>query len=236
MRLGLLCLISAAALVYGQATTGSTNAKASDEVKRIQAATAAFEEMVNAPDGGIATDIMDSAHCIAIVPNLKRGAFFFGGRYGRGLVTCRTTGNNWSAPSMIVVEGGSFGLQFGGGEADIILAVMNRAGQEKLTHDKFTIGGDVAGMAGPVGREVQAQTDAWMKAQILSWSRAHGLFAGVSVEGASVRPDNDANAALYGADVTQRQILHGDVKAPAAARPLLSRLERYVPKEGVTGE
>jgi lipid-binding SYLF domain-containing protein len=237
MKLGLLCLVSATALLYAQTSNrndSSDQKKEAPELQRIHASTAAFTEMMDAKDGGIAQDILDRAACIGIIPNLKRAAFFFGGQYGRGLVTCRLPGAKaaqWSAPSMIVLEGGSFGLQFGAGEADVIFAVMNRSGEQKLTHDKITLGADAAGMAGPVGREVQANTDVWMKAEILSWSRAHGVFAGVSIEGASLRPDNDANRALYGRDFTQGEILRGEARPPAAARTLITRLERYVPKQ-----
>ncbi len=243
MKSALLCrtlgltlgLISAAVLV-AQTDTSRVDKNAPNEIKRIQAATAAFDEMMQAKDGGIAQDILEKAQCIGIVPNLKRAAFIFGGRYGRGIVTCRMSANRWSAPAMIAVEGGSFGLQAGAAEADVVFAVMKRSGLDKLLSDKFQIGGNVTGAVGPVGREIKADTDIAMRAEILSWSRARGVFAGVSLEGAAVHSDNDANTALYGKEVSYRQILTDTgVRPPEAARPLLTELARFVPKS-TTGD
>ncbi len=239
MKKGCVCLLAAATLlapVYGQTDTSRVNPNASNEVKRIQGATAAFDEMMHAKDGGVAQDILEKAQCIGIVPNLKRAAFFVGGRYGRGIVTCRVSGTRWSAPAMIAVEGGSFGIQFGAGETDVVFAVMNRSGMNKLMQDKFAIGANVTGAIGPIGREVQAETDAMMRAEVLSWSRARGVFAGVSLEGATIHPDNDADANLYGKAIEFRAILDGHATTPAEARPLLNTLARYVPKEPKTGE
>ncbi|SRR5579885_2120854 len=229
MKRGLLCLLSAAALL-AQSDTSKVDQKASLEVKRIQAANAAFHEMMDAKDGGIAQDILEDAQCIGIVPNLKRAAFIFGGEYGRGIVTCRNGKNGWTAPSMIAVQGGSFGLQAGASEADLVFAVMKRSGMDKLLSDKFSIGGNVSGAIGPVGRDIKARTDATMKAEILSWSRARGVFAGVSLEGSSIHADKDANAELYGKEMHHAEILSGKVPPPDAARPLLTTLSRYVPK------
>ena len=239
MKSGWVCLLSAAFLlpaIQAQTDTTKVNQNASPEVKRIQAGTAAFDEMMHAKDGGIAQDILEKAQCIGIVPNLKRAAFFFGGQYGRGIVTCRTTAANWSAPAMIAIEGGSFGLQFGGGETDVVFAVMNRSGMDKLMSDKFAIGANVTGAIGPIGREIQANTDVEMRAEILSWSRARGVFAGVSLQGATIHPDRDADAKLYGSDVEFRSILNGHAAVPPSARALLTALSRYVPKEPRTGE
>jgi lipid-binding SYLF domain-containing protein len=226
--------VVSAAFVCAQTDTSRVDQSASKEVKRIQAATAAFEEIMNAKDGGIAQDILEKAQCVGIVPNLKRAAFVFGAEYGRGIVTCRTTGTRWSAPAMIAVQGGSFGLQAGAAEADIVFAVMNKSGMEKLLSDKFQIGANVTGAIGPVGREVKADTDVTMRAEVLSWSRARGVFAGVSLEGATVHSDHDANVAMYGADSSHRTILEGRVKLPAAAQKLLTDLSRYAPKETKT--
>jgi lipid-binding SYLF domain-containing protein len=235
MKPGLLCLISAAALL-AQTDTSRVNPNASTEVKRIQAATAAFDEIMQAKDGGIAQDILQRAQCIGIVPNLKRAAFFFGGRYGRGIVTCRMTGTRWSAPAMIAVEGGSFGLQVGAAETDVVFAVMNRTGLDKLLSDKFQIGGNVTGAIGPIGREIKADTDVTMRAEVLSWSRARGAFAGISLEGAAVHSDHDANTALYGKEVSHKAILSDtSVTPPPAAKPLLDELARYVPRN-TTGD
>jgi lipid-binding SYLF domain-containing protein len=143
-------------------------------------------------------------------------------------VVCRTD-NGWSAPSTIRIEGGSVGLQIGAGETDLVFIVMNQRGMNRLMEDKFTVGGDASVMAGPVGRTGEAQTDAMMHAEILAYSRSRGIFAGVSLEGATLRPDNDDNRELYGRNEAQRQILTGAVKPPAAAEPLYAELNRYAP-------
>ena len=182
---------------------------------------------MQSPDRGIPHDLLAKAHCVGIVPGLKRAGFIVGGEYGKGIVTCRTAGGGWSAPSMIIMEGGNFGFQIGVGETDLVFTVMNARGENRLMADKFTIGGDAAAMAGPVGRDAEAQTDALMTAEILSWSRSRGVFAGVSLDGVSLRPDNDDNEALYRRPVTQREVLHGDVARPAAAGRLYGELNRY---------
>lgn len=185
-----------------------------------------FNEIMSTPDKGIPRNILDHAQCIGIVPNLKRAGFIVGGKFGKGVLTCRT-GNGWSAPSIVRVEGGSVGFQIGAGETDLVFVVQNRSGQDKLMQDKFTVGGDASVMAGPVGRTGEAQTDAMMHASILSYSRARGVFAGISLEGATLRPDRDDNAALYNRAVTQREILTGGVQRPPEAKPLYSSLETY---------
>jgi len=206
----------------------------SDDIKRIDAATAVFSEIMHAKDGGIPRDLIERAHCVGIIPNLKRAGFIVGAKYGKGVITCRREGGMWSAPSMVILEGGSIGFQIGAGETDVVFTVNNKMGEDHLNQDKFTMGGDAAAMAGPVGRETQAQTDAMMNAEILSWSRARGVFAGVSLEGASLRPDRDDNRALYGAELSQKEILHGMVKSPEAAHALHHELEAYAPRH--TGE
>jgi SH3 domain-containing YSC84-like protein 1 len=195
-------------------------------VKHIDEAANVFTEINAAPDKGIPHDILEKAQCIGIVPSLKRAGFIVGGKYGKGVVVCREA-NGWSAPSNIRIEGGSVGFQIGAGETDLVFVVMNQRGMDKLMADKFTVGGDVSAMAGPVGRSAEAQTDAMMHAEILSWSRARGLFAGVSLEGSTLRPDKDENTALYGPNTTQQEILTGKVKPPAAAQSLYTALNRY---------
>ena len=197
--------------------------------KRIHAAAEVFDEIMSAPDKGIPRGLLRSAECIGIVPDLKRAGFVLGAQYGKGVLVCRTSSGGWSAPSVIRIEGGSIGFQIGAGETDLVFLVMNRHGQDKLMSDRFTIGGDASAMGGPVGRTAKAQTDVLMHAEILSWSRSHGIFAGVSLEGATLRPDNDDNWELYGRDATHRAILTGQVRRPAVARSLYASLDRHVP-------
>jgi lipid-binding SYLF domain-containing protein len=202
-----------------------------EHTKRIREATMVLNEVMGAGDKSIPQDLLERAQCVGIVPNLKRAGFIIGGKYGKGVLTCRTTtsSSGWSAPSTIRIEGGSIGLQIGAGETDVVFAVMNRRGAEKLMEDKFTLGGDASVMAGPVGRSAAAQTDAMMHAEILAWSRSRGAFAGVSLEGSTLRPDKDDNAKIYHHAVSQREILHGSVEAPASAADLFAALNRYAP-------
>jgi lipid-binding SYLF domain-containing protein len=198
--------------------------------KRIHESATVLSEIMGAGDKAIPKELLEKAQCVAVVPNLKRAGFILGAKYGKGVVTCRE-GNRvgWTAPSTIRIEGGSIGLQIGAGETDVVLIVMNQSGMNRLMKDKFTVGGDASVMAGPVGRSAQAETDAAMKAEILAYSRAHGVFAGISLEGATLRPDNDDNAKIYGAGVTQESILRGNVKATPAARELFSELDHWAP-------
>jgi SH3 domain-containing YSC84-like protein 1 len=162
-----------------------------------------------------------------LVPGLKKAAFVVGAKYGRGFAVCRrASGSGWSAPAAIRIEGGSFGFQIGGSEQDVLLLVMNESGMKQLISDKFTIGGEATAAAGPIGREASAQTDAVLRAEILSYSRSRGLFAGISLQGATLRPDSDADRDLYGHSITNREILTTNVPAPAAAAHLESLLDR----------
>lgn len=194
--------------------------------KRIAASGEVLSEILHAKDRSIPADLVAKARCVGIVPSLKRAGFIVGAKYGKGEVVCRTA-HGWSAPDNIRIEGGSFGFQIGAGETDLIFIVMNEHGVRDLMKDKFTVGGDASVMAGPVGRTGTAETDAMMRAEILSYSRSHGIFAGVSLEGATLRPDRGDNRDLYGSNVTQRQILSGQVRRPAAARPIYAELNRY---------
>jgi SH3 domain-containing YSC84-like protein 1 len=198
----------------------------SDTDKRIREAANVFTEIMSAPDKGIPQEILDKAQCIGIVPNLKRAGFVVGAKYGKGVLVCRTS-SGWSAPSNIRIEGGGIGLQIGVSETDLVFIVMNKSGQDKLMQDKFTFGGDASATAGPVGRTAEAQTDAKLHAQILSYSRARGLFAGISLDGSTLRPDKDDNQEIYGSAVTQHEILTGSVKPPASASALYSVLNQY---------
>ncbi len=200
-------------------------------VKLLNESADVFSEIMSTPDKGIPHEILERAQCIGIIPNLKRAGFIVGAKYGKGIVTCRT-GNGWSAPEIVRVEGGSVGFQIGAGETDLVFVVQNRTGENHLLEDKFTVGGDAAAMGGPVGRDASAQTDAMMHAEILSWSRARGLFAGISLEGATLRPDKDDNAALYGHPVSAHEILKGNLQKPAAAQRLYSTLDSYAMGHG----
>jgi lipid-binding SYLF domain-containing protein len=201
---------------------------ASDAPKRLQTAAEAFKEVMGIPDKAIPQDLLEKAQCIVIIPDLKKGAFIVGGKYGKGFVSCRKKdGVGWSAPGSIRIEGGSVGFQIGGSEMDVFMLVMNDRGMERLLGDKFTLGADATVAAGPVGRVAQAETDARMTAEILAWSRARGLFAGIALDGATMREDDDWNQELYGKLLKNREIVSGSVAAPRSAAPLLRELDRY---------
>jgi SH3 domain-containing YSC84-like protein 1 len=195
--------------------------------KRIRNAVDSFQEIMKVPEKGIPHDLLDKAECVVIIPGLKKGAFLVGGKYGRGFVSCRRRSERWGPPAGVRIEGGSYGLQIGGSSTDVFMLIMNEKGMKRLLSDKFTIGGEAAAAAGPVGRNASANTDVLLRAEILSWSRSRGLFAGLSLEGATLRPDGDANRDLYGRDLSNQEILEGDVSTPKAARPLIAALNRY---------
>jgi len=199
---------------------------------RLDASADTLVDMMRASDKGIPQDLLNKAHCLVVVPGMKKAGFIVGAQYGRGFASCRKPGGvGWSAPAAMRMEGGSLGFQIGATETDIILLVMNDRGMQHLLSDKFTIGGDATGAAGPVGREVTAETDAMLNAEMLSYSRTHGLFAGVSLQGATLRPDGDTDHELYGRDVTNREILHGDFETPAVARRFEHALNRESPEK-----
>src|SRR5437763_9636274 len=207
-------------------------AKDSTPVKRLNEAAAVFGEIMATPDKGIPEDMLANAHCIVIVPGLKTAAFVVGGKFGKGYVSCRNaTGSGWSAPGTVRIEGGSVGFQIGGSQTDLIMLVMNARGADKLLSSKFTLGAEGSVAAGPVGRTATAQTDAQMHAEILSWSRSQGLFAGLALEGATLRQDLDDNADLYGSKMENRQIVTTGVRTPRAAAKLLGILTKYSASE-----
>src|ERR1700686_2097802 len=217
-----------AALIAGSTLLPFTVSAASDAPKRLQVAAQAFREGMGIPDKAIPQDLLEKAECIVIIPDLKKGAFIVGGKYGRGFVSCRKKdGVGWSAPGSVRIEGGSVGFQIGGSEMDVFMLVMNDRGMDRLLSDKFTLGADAPVAAGPVGRVAQAETDARMTAEILAWSRARGLFAGVALNGATMREDDDWNQELYGKLLKNREIIDGSVAPPKAAATLLSELDRY---------
>jgi lipid-binding SYLF domain-containing protein len=194
---------------------------------RLKEASEVLAEMAGAEDKGIPRELFQKAECAVVAPGVKKGAFIVGAQYGRGFVTCRKTGGAWSAPSGVRVEGGSFGFQIGGSETDVLLLVMNKKGAERLLASKFTLGGDAAVAGGPLGRATSAQTDATMRAEILSWSRSRGVFAGISLQGATMRPDQDAIEDLYGKKLEPRAILLGGTATPAAARGFVALVARF---------
>lgn len=201
--------------------------------ERLDEAATLISEIMGTPDRSIPQDLFEKAHCVVVVPGVKKAAFGFGGKYGRGWVSCRNKkGPGWGAPAAIRVEGGSFGFQIGVSSTDVIMLVMNESGVKRLLTSKFTLGGEGVVAGGPVGRSASAQTDAMMRAEILSWSRSRGAFAGVSLEGATLRNDLDENEALYGKRLTNKDVLMGDVPVPEAAKKLITVLNKYSMKEG----
>lgn len=193
---------------------------------RLNAAAVVLQEIVEQPDAGIPRDLFKKAECVVIVPGLKKGAFIVGGKYGRGFMSCKRTGGGWSAPGGVRIEGGSVGFQIGGTETDVLMLVMNPAGVDKLLSSKFTIGGEATAAAGPLGRNASAMTDAQMRAEILSWSRARGVFAGISLDGATLRGDEGTNKELYGRNVSNREVVAGSIAVPAGAERLMKELEK----------
>ncbi len=212
--------------------SSSLFAKSKDVDRRLEDSTTVLSEILAAPDKGIPRDLLGKAHCIVIVPGLKKGAFVVGAKYGKGFISCRPKGDaGWSAPAAIRVEGGSFGFQIGGAEIDVVMLVMNDKGANKLLSSQFTLGGESEVAAGPVGRATSAETDATMRAEILSWSRSRGVFAGIALQGATLRQDVDDNEALYGRRMENREVVNQHVAPPSGAHEFLSLLTRYSPKE-----
>jgi lipid-binding SYLF domain-containing protein len=193
---------------------------------RLRASADVFREIMAAPDRGIPRDTLERAQCVIIVPGLKKAAFLVGGDYGRGFAVCRHAGG-WGGPAAIKFGGGSFGAQIGLESTDVVMLVMDRNGMKKLTEDKFTVGADASVAAGPVGRTSSADTDASLHAEILSWSRAHGVFAGVSLDGTVVSKDGGEDRKLYGHEVSNNAIIEGEVPGPDGASVLTSVLDAY---------
>jgi len=201
---------------------------------QLQKATNVLNDVMRTPDQGIPNGLLNNAVCVGIIPSQLKFAFGFGGHYGRGVLVCRRGGNGvWGAPSMFTVGGASFGFQIGGKSTDVVFLVMNPTGMKKLVQDSVKLGAEVSAAAGPVGRSAQGATDAQLHAQILSYSRSQGLFAGASLSGAVLKQDEDDNQKLYGRKVTAKQILiDGTVRTPRAAQPLNAALTKYSPKGG----
>ena len=194
--------------------------------ERLKDAALVLTEMAGMGDKGIPTSLIAKAQCVVIIPSLKKAAFVVGAQYGRGYMSCRKEGG-WSGPAGMRVEGGSVGFQIGGSATDVILLVMNQRGVDKLLSNEFKVGADATVAAGPIGREASAQTDITMRAEMLAWSRARGVFAGVALQGSTLREDSGENKELYGKDVTNRDIVTGKVAPPKVADDFLKALAKY---------
>ncbi len=228
MHKTLLAILAVAGSVSTAAFAADRAIKVDD---RLDASADTLRDMMRAADRGIPHDLMDKARCVVVLPGMKKAGFILGAEYGRGFAVCRRQGGvGWTAPAAVRAEGGSLGFQIGASETDVVLLVMNDGGMRHLLSDKFTIGGDASAAAGPVGRDLSAQTDAMMNAEMLSYSRSQGLFAGISLQGATLRPDGPTNRELYGREATNREILTGDFKTPAAA----IRFERALNRDSDT--
>lgn len=221
-RIG-FCCIGAGVLSAGMLFAGESAAS------RLKASADVMKEIMATPDKSIPQELLESSQCIVIVPGMKKAAFIIGAKYGKGFILCRqASGTGWSAPGAIMVEGGSFGFQIGGSETDVVMLVMNRGGVDKLLSSKFTLGADASVAAGPVGRTSSADTDLQMHAEILSYSRARGLFAGIALNGATLRPDEGTNKELYGSKLTNREIVTGaKTRKSAAGATLTADMDRY---------
>jgi lipid-binding SYLF domain-containing protein len=212
----LLAMLSLGTLCWA----GSAREDATD---RLDNATTVLHEIMGMPDKGIPEEVLEHAKCVAVVPHMVKGGFVFGGKGGKGVATCRTA-NGWSAPAFITISGGSWGLQIGVEAVDVVLIIQNEKGMQKLLSSNFQVGADASAAAGPVGRHAEAGTDWKMDTEILTYSRAKGAFAGLTLEGASIRQDNDSRHAMYGPKVTTRALLLGKVPVPSAARPFLAEI------------
>lgn len=226
----LLSVFAAVALIASTTVAQSDDQKKQD--RRLESAGQVMNDVLHMPDT-IPQHVLDHARCVVVIPSVLKAAFVVGGSYGRGAMVCRTGSlfnGPWGAPSMVALEGGSFGLQLGAEATDFVFLIMNNRGATSILHSKVKLGGDVTAAAGPVGRDAEADTDAYMRAEILTYSRARGVFAGVSLEGSTLRPDNDANEALYGRKIPARQIVLGPSPAsPFAARKLVLLLNSASP-------
>jgi len=202
---------------------GWTESARQDAVDRLNNAGEVMQEIMATPDKSIPEEVLEHAKCVAVVPNLMKGGFVFGAKHGKGVATCRTA-KGWSAPAFITVSGGSWGLQIGAEAVDLVMIIQNEKGMQRLLSSNFQLGGDASAAAGPVGRHASAGTDWKMDTEVLTYSRAKGAFAGLTLEGASIRQDDDSRRAIYGRKVTTRALLLGQVPAPAAAHSFLAAM------------
>ena len=221
-----LVLLTLFASFCGVAFASDNQPRESKAADRVQAAADVLNEIEGAPDSGIPREILGKAECVAVVPSMLKGGFIVGAKYGRGLASCRTT-KGWSAPAFFITEGGSVGFQIGGQAVDLVMLIMNNDGMQHLLSSKFALGADASVAAGPVGRHAEGNTDWKMRAQVLTYSRARGVFAGVSLNGAVVKQDKDSTREFYGHMVTFRAALTGEVDPPPAANPFLTTLANW---------
>lgn len=229
LAFGMLLALTAAPMLAAPAQ----NEKNDRVTDRLESAGMVFEEIMNIPDN-VPQDLLDKAECVIVFPSVLKAAFGIGGSFGRGAMVCRTgehfTGP-WGAPSMMAIEGGSFGFQLGGEATDFVILVMNPRGAMAILNNKVKLGGDMSAAAGPKGRDAEAATDVTLRAEMLTYSRARGLFAGISLEGSTLRPDNDGNEKLYGKKLTATEIIRqGAVAVPPSGQKLVSLLDKKSPK------
>jgi SH3 domain-containing YSC84-like protein 1 len=223
-----------AGVILLASTVVMSAATSTNQAKRIREAATVLNEIRSASDKSIPEELWEKASCVTVIPSVKKAAFIIGGEYGKGLMSCRR-GKEWSAPSFVKLEKGSVGFQIGGESVDLVLLVMNERGVERLLQDKVTLGGEASIAGGPVGRDVRAMTDVQMKAEILSYSRSQGLFAGIDLTGGVMKPDTDDNTELYGRAMAPRDILiAGHVRSPRGAEPFMAALKRTIPARGTT--
>ena len=214
-------------LVIGAAVSIASTAFLRADADRLKEAEAVLADMAGAKDQDIPSDLIAKARCIVIVPGVKKAALGVGGQYGRGYISCRQADRKWSAPGGVKIEGGSVGFQIGGSETDVIMIVQNDRGVDRLLQSKFTVGADATVAAGPVGRQAAAQTDASMRAEMLAWSHSRGVFAGIALNGATLREDSDENKALYGKAMSNKDIVKGKLAVPKDAEGLMAALGKY---------
>jgi lipid-binding SYLF domain-containing protein len=204
-------------------TLGWAGSAREDATERLENATQVMHEIMGTPDKGIPEEVLQHAKCVAVVPHMVKGGFIFGAKGGKGVATCRTA-NGWSAPAFITISGGNWGLQIGVEAVDLVMIIQNEKGMQRLLSSNFHVGADASAAAGPVGRHAEAGTTWKMDTEILTYSRARGVFAGLTLEGASIRQDSDSRHAIYGRKVTTRALLMGKVPAPSAAQPFLATI------------
>ena len=212
-------------LLLGSAA--STMLAANEDTERLKASGQVLTEIMGTPDKSIPQNLFAKAYCVVVIPSMKKAGFIFSGKYGRGFAACRKEGGGWTGPAAMRVEGGGFGLQIGGSATDVVMLVMSQKGMQGILSSKFTLGGEISAAAGPVGRDSTAQTDATMRADILSWSRSRGIFGGISLQGGTLRADEDVDKALYGQAETSQAILTGKVTAPEGSDAYISKLSQY---------